>query len=177
MCEITTTQDRRGAWWHTNFVAPLEGPLYIDQRCLPSSHFLRSCCKGQVCPHHRPKLSGCMNSFVSFYIQREHASPSQGPTITCEHHWRSVRRTWQSACMFLVCATGPMFGLFSALSSQSKANRDATEAQPKSDRRGTENLWAARIWVVAQIMCFFQCSPIFWLKLFRCVFFLLIQLL
>ena len=42
MREITTTQDKHVAWWHTNFVAPLEGPLYIDQRCLPSSHFVSS---------------------------------------------------------------------------------------------------------------------------------------
>ena len=45
MREITTTQDKHVAWWHTNFVAPLEGPLYIDQRCLPSSHFVSSCSK------------------------------------------------------------------------------------------------------------------------------------
>ena len=65
MCEITTTQDRRGVWWHTNFVARLEGLLYSDRRCLPSSHFVGSCCKDKFCPHPKPNLGGRMNPFLT----------------------------------------------------------------------------------------------------------------
>ena len=65
VCEITTTQDRRGVWWHTNFVARLEGPLDSDRRCLPSSHFAGSCCKDKFCPHPKPNLGGRMNPFLT----------------------------------------------------------------------------------------------------------------
>ena len=75
VCKITTTQDRRGVCWHTNFVARLEGPLYSDRRCLPSSHYAGSCCKDKFCPHPKPNLGGRMNPFLTCKKSMPHVFP------------------------------------------------------------------------------------------------------